>query len=187
MDNKNDWVESKAKERSSQNFVKTILELSGYKVMNFGVENHNQEIIKQIKTNYKPETNKRLLSMPDFVVVDEESKETWLVEVKQRNFKEYFDMKKSNIAFKYGHMKDYLDFWKDATLILTFNVSPYCLCVDFNKINWNIHFKEKFQNSKGNLDEAWNFCGIYQIINDKFPKVTKDNFNKTLHLLGIRN
>jgi len=51
MTNK-EWVESKAKERYSQNFVKTVLELSGYKVMNFGVENHNQEIITLISTNY---------------------------------------------------------------------------------------------------------------------------------------
>jgi hypothetical protein len=186
MSTETEWIESKAKERLSQNFVKTVLELSGYKVMDYGIENHNQEIIKQIKTNYSPDTNRRLLSMPDFVVVDEESKETWLVEAKYRGFKEYFDMKKSNIAFKYAHMKDYLDFWKDATLILTFDVSPYCLCVDFDKINWNIHFKEKFKNSKGKLDESWNFCGIYQIINKKFPKVTSDNFNKTLHILGIR-
>ena len=124
--------------------------------------------------------------MPDFVVVDEESKETWLIEVKHRNFKEYFDMKTTNVSFKHARMKDYLDFWKDATLILTFNVSPFCLCVDFDKINWNIHFKNKFENSTGKLDEAWNFYGIYQIINHKFPKVTSENFNKTLNILGIR-
>jgi len=124
MSTETEWIESKAKERLSQNFVKTVLELSGYKVMDYGIENHNQEIIKQIKTNYSPDTNRRLLSMPDYVVVDEESKETWLIEVKYRSFKYYFDMKKSNIAFKYAHMKDYQGFWKDATLILIFNVSP---------------------------------------------------------------
>jgi len=185
MDVKNDWVESKAKENIAQNFVKTILGLSGYKVMDFGIEHHKQEIIKQIKTNYNPETNRRLLFIPDFVIVDDETKESWIVEVKYRTFKHYFSMKKSNIVFKYRHMKDYLDFWKDAILILVFNVSPYCLCVDFNKINWNIHFKKKFKNANGNLDELWNFCGIYQVINDKFPKVTQDNFKKTLHLLGM--
>ncbi|MFA5060983.1 MAG: hypothetical protein WC494_01545 [Candidatus Pacearchaeota archaeon] len=187
MENESGWAESKAKERSSQNFVRTLFDLSGYEIMDFGIENHKQEIIKQIKTNYKPETNRRLLSMPDFVVMDKESKETWIIEVKNRNYKEYFDMKKSNVAFKWGHMKDYLDFWKDATLILTFNVSPYCLCVDFNQVNWNIHFKEKFQNSEGNFDELWNFCGIYQIINKKFPKVTEETFKKTLYVLGIKN
>jgi len=187
MNGNNDWVEGKSKERHSQNFLKTVLELSGYKVMNFGIENHNQETISQIKTNYSPETNRRLLSMPDYVVIDEETKETWLVEVKFRSFKDKFDMKENNVSFKYGSMKSYLDFWKDATLILVFNVSPYCLCIDFDKVNWNIHFKEKFKNSKGNMDEFWNFCGIYEFINDKFPKVTPENFRKTLNLIGMKD
>jgi hypothetical protein len=82
MDNNSEWIEAKAKETMGQNFVKTILGLSGYEVMNFGVENHNLEIIKLIKTNYNPKTNRRLLSMPDFVVVDEDTKESWLVEFK---------------------------------------------------------------------------------------------------------
>lgn len=185
MDN-NDWVEGKAKERISHNFVKTILEMSGYKVMNFGVENHNQDIVSQIKTNYTPDTNRRLMSMPDYVVIDEDTKETWLVEVKYRTFNQAFDMKETNISFKYRHMKDYIDFWKDATLILILNVSPYCLCVDFDKINWNIHFKEKYNNN-GNHYELWNFCGIYNLINNKFPKVTPENFKRTLQLLGIKD
>ncbi|MFA4960248.1 MAG: hypothetical protein WC548_01145 [Candidatus Pacearchaeota archaeon] len=186
MDCNQDWVESKAKERISQNFLKTVLELSGYKVMNFGVENHNQDIISQIKTNYAPETNKRLMSMPDYVVMDEETKETWLVEVKYRSFNDQFNMKDDVLAFKYGDIKDYLDFWRDATLILVFNVSPYCLCVDVNKINWNVHFKEKFKNTKGNFDELWNFSGLYELINKKFPKVTHENFRRTLNILGIK-
>lgn len=187
MDSNGEWVEAKAKEMLSQNFIKTVLGLSGYQVMDFGVENHNQEVVKEIKTNYHPDTNRRLLSMPDFVVIDKETKETWLVEVKYRNLKQDFDWKKDDIAFKYGSMKSYLDFWKDATLILILNVSPYCLCVDFNDVNWNIHLKNKFENSRGNLDELWNFGRAYQVINNKFPKVTPENFRKTLHILGIKD
>lgn len=179
-----DWIESKAKENIGENFVRTILELSGYKVMKFGIENHNQEVIKEIKENYKPDTNRRLLSMPDLVVVDEETKESWLVEVKYRTFQD-FRMNESDISFKYGKMKDYLDFWKEATLILVMNTSPYCLCIDLNKVNWNYHLKGKFKNSKGNFDEMWNFSGEYKIINDKFSKVTKENFNKALELFGL--
>lgn len=187
VDDNSEWVESKAKEGISQNFIKTVLELSGYKVMNFGIENHNQEIIKQVKTNYHADTNRKLLSMPDFVVVDNETKEAWLIEVKYRSFKRYFNMKKSNISFGYGDLKSYLEFWRDAILILVFNVTPFCLCVDFNKINWNIHFKGKFENNKGGFDELWNFSGIYQTINDRFPKVTHENFKRTLSILGIKN
>jgi len=37
------WEEAKAKERLSQNFVKTLFEYAGYKVMNYGIENHNRD------------------------------------------------------------------------------------------------------------------------------------------------
>ena len=154
--------------------------------MDFGIENHNQEIISQIKTNYHPNTNRRLLSMPDFVVIDKETNESWIVEVKYRMVNPDFSYQNDNLPFKYGTMKSYLDFWKEATLVLVFNASPYCLCVDFDRVNWNVHFKEKFKNSKGNFDELWNFAGAYQIINDKFPKVTHESFKKTLSILGIK-
>jgi hypothetical protein len=153
--------------------------------MDFGVENHNQEIIKLIKENYKSETNRRILSMPDFVVVDEYTKESCLVEVKYRTFKADFDTYNSNIFFKYGRMKSYLDFWKEATLILTLNKWPYCLCVDLAEVNWNVHFREKFENKMGKLDEAWNFGGIYSYIYERFPKVTKEILENNLHLLGV--
>ena len=182
---KSDWILSKSKERRSLNFVKTLLELSGYRVMNFGIENHNREIVKLLKANYATEMNRRLLSMPDFVVLDEETGETWLIEVKHRSFRNGFDMKKSNITLNCGMMKDYLDFWRGATLVLTFNVKPYCLCVDFDRVNWSVHFKSRCTGKDGKPVEAWNFSGIYQIINDKFPKVTSENFKKALDMSGI--
>lgn len=185
MDSDKNWEESKAKERVGVNFVKTVLGLSGYEVMDFGVENHNQEIIKQIKTNYAPETNRRLLSMPDFVVVDNDTKESWIVEAKYRSFKQAFDMKRSTITFRYGVMKSYLDFWKDATIIFVFNVAPYCLCVDVGKVNWNFHLKGKFENGRGKLDEAWNFSGIYQLINKKFPKVASESFSRAREIVKL--
>jgi hypothetical protein len=83
-------------------------------------------------------------------------------------------------------MKEYLDFWKEATLILTLNVEPYCLCVDLAKVNLNIHFKEKFENNKGGFDEYWNFLNIYTPIYENFPKVTKENFEKALPFLCIK-
>ncbi len=185
MEAKNQWFESKAKERQSLNFVKTLFEMSGYKVMSFGIENHNREIIREITGNYVPETNRKLLSMPDYVVVDPETKESRLIEVKHRNYNNYFDMKRSNVIFGNGSIKDYLDFWSNATLVLTFNVSPYCLCVDFEDINWNLHFKRRFRRGNGKMLEYWNFYGVYQDVTERFPKVTAETFEKTLRVLGI--
>lgn len=180
MEKSEEWIMSKSYETNSHNFIKTALELAGYKVMKFGIENHNQDIIKSIKSSYSYENNRRLMSMPDFVVVDPETNETSLIEIKHRNFEQEFSMKDTEIAFKYSSIKSYVDFWKEATLILTFNVTPYCVCIDVNQINWNIHFKGKFMNAQGNKDELWNFAGIYQLLNVKFPKVTSEIFKKAL-------
>lgn len=181
-----EFIEGQAKGRIAENFIKTVLALSGYKVMDFGIENYNQEVIKLITTNYDSDSNKRLLSMPDFVVVDENTKESWLVEAKFRNLKEPFEYNKTEIPFKYSTMKRYLDYWKDATLVIVFNQTPFCICIDLKDVNWNVHFKGKFENKEGNLDELWNFSPNYQIINRKFPKVTEDKFKQALQLVGLK-
>lgn len=179
--------ESKIKGNLGEEFIKSILELSGYKVMKFGIENHNQKIIQEIAGNYKLNTNRKLLSMPDLVVVDPESKESWLLEIKFRTFNEKFKMNSdedNNLKFSYGNIKDYIDFWKDTSLILVFDVEPYCLCVDVNKIDWKYHLKGKFENNKGNFDELWNFAGEYKKIYEKFPRVTVEIFNRVLKLFN---
>lgn len=187
MGDTSNWIESKAKEDIGLQFVKTVLKLSGYNVMDFGIENHNQEILKQIKTNYKCDTNKKLLSMPDLVVIDDKTCDSWIVEVKYRNLKKNFDINKSALKFRYGSIKSYLDNWKDSTLILVFNVYPYCICVDFNKINWNRHFQEKILNKEGKQYEVWAFFGIYQYLSQKFPKVSPENFNKAVNLSRLKS
>lgn len=180
-----DWIRGKSKERLGHNFVRTVLEYSGYDVMDYGIENHNQAIVSKVATNYKPETNRRLLSMPDFIVVDKETSESWLVEVKHREFKHEFDYVRTTIPFRLGQIKDYLDFWKEATVIFTFNVKPYCLCIELAKVNWSIHLKDKFE-YEGKLNEAWCFSGIYMLINNKFPKVTPESFEKALEACHFR-
>lgn len=182
-----DFILSKSEEVKSHNFIKTVLELSGYNVMKFGIENHNQDILKKIRSNYSTETNRRLMSMPDFVVVDPESNEAFIIEVKHRNFNEFFNKKSSNFSLGYRKMKDYLDFWKEGILIFTMNVEPYCICIDLKDVNWNIHLKEKREISPGNVMELWNFCGIYHEIKEKFPRITNDHFSSAITLSGINN
>jgi hypothetical protein len=178
MDSDDCWAESKAKERVGQNFVKSILELSGYKVMNYGIENHNMQVIRMIKGNYSSKTNQRLMCMPDYVVVDPQTQEAKLVEVKYRQLPKYFNWKKSNFMFKYRTIYNYLEYWKDLTLIFALNVKPFCICVHMDDIDWNIHFKGKHENQQGHLDEIWNFTGLYKLINEVFPMVTNECFTK---------
>lgn len=180
------WIESKAKERLSQNFVKTVLELSGYKVMKFGIENHNQDIIKLIKGTYKSDTNRRLMRMPDIVVVDPDTKIAEIIEVKYRAMQEYFHETKSNFWFPTMEIKEYQKYWKDMTLVITMNVYPYCLCIRMKDVVFYHHFVEKKEgNKKGRWDEIWNFSKIYKELDEIFPKVTKEHFEKTLEIVPI--
>jgi len=155
------WVEQKAKERQSQNFVKTVLELSGYKVMDYGIETHNMDIVK------------------------DNTKEAELIEVKYRS-QEYFNWKKTTFLFGYKDISNLINYWIDATLIIVMEVKPYCLCISVRDIDWNFHFKEKKEISKGILDEVWNFSGIYRIINEVFPRITDKYFMKALYLSKLR-
>jgi hypothetical protein len=185
MSNQQEWAEHKAKERQSENFVKTVLELSGYKVMDYGIEHHNIEIVKEIKNTYKTKTNVRLLSMPDYVVVDNDTKEAELVEVKFRS-QDYFNWKKTTFLFGYRNISNLIEYWKDATLVVVTDVRPYCVCIKVSDIDWNYHFREKIETSKGHLDEVWNFSGIYKLMNEAFPKITDKNFMKALYLSNLK-
>ena len=187
MEENEEWVESKAKESKGHNFVKTLLGLAGYKIMEYGIENHNQDIIKEITGNYDSDTNKRLMCMPDFVVVDPDTKVAELVEVKYREMPDYWNWEKSNLWFKYRKMKAYLDNWKDMTLIIVLNVEPYCFCIRMSDIDWCNHFKGKRDggHDTGYLDELWNFYGSYKDIKDVFPKINVEHFKKTLDILSL--
>lgn len=185
MDSDDCWAESKAKERVGQNFFKSILELSGYKIMNYGIENHNMQVIRMIKGNYGSETNQRLMCMPDYVVVDPDTNNAGLIEVKYRHMAEYFDWKKSNFMFRYRTIHNYLDYWKDLTLVFVLNVTPFCICVRMNEIDWNVHFKGVQENHSGKLVEIWNFTGLYRLINEIFPKVTEKSFTKAREIVRL--
>jgi len=180
-----EWAESKSKERQSQNFVKTALELSGYKVMDYGIETHNMDIVKEIRGSYKSKTNHRIFSMPDYVVVEPETKKTELLEVKFRT-QDYFNWKKTTFLFGYRNIKDYIDYWIDATIVIVMEVKPYCLCVRVSDIDWNNNFKEKMEMKNGSITEVWNFSGKYKLFNDIFPLITNKHFMKALHLSKIK-
>jgi hypothetical protein len=179
------WLEQKAKERKGTNFVKSVLEFAGYDIMDYGIENHNMDIVRKIKGSYKTETNQRLMCMPDFVVFDPDTKEAELIEVKYRGKPEYFNWKKSDFMFGYRNIKNYIDYWKDLTLIIVMNVKPFCLCIKMKDVDWNIHYRGKIKGQKKTDDEIWNFSGIYKLINDVFPRVKSEHFKKALEIVNI--
>ena len=186
MEYKQEWCENKAKARLGQDFVKTVLEFAGYKIMDYGIENHNKDIIREISGNYNPDTNIRLMCMPDLVVVDSDTKIAELIEVKYRRRNGYFDEYHCNFWFKFSRIKNYLDYWKDMTIIIVMNIEPYCLCIRMRDVDWCKHFIEKKEgNRKGYTDEIWNFRGIYKRIGEIFPKVTDEHLQKARSIIPI--
>ena len=181
-----EWQENKAKARFGQDFVKTILEYAGYKVMNYGIENHNKDIIREISGNYSSETNIRLMCMPDLVVVDPITKIAELIEVKYKKHNGYFNEYNSDFWFKYSRIKNYIQYWNDATIIIVMNVEPFCLCIRMRDIDWCKHLIEKKEgNRKGYTDEIWNFRGIYRRIDEIFSKVKDYHLQKALDIFNL--
>ena len=182
---KPEWYDGKGKEALSQAFIKNVLDSSGYTVKGFGIEQHSQEIIEKIKNiDYKSETKKKLSSIPDIVVIDENTKEVFLTEVKFQTM----SFLSNPVALAYKKMDDYLQYWRETTLIVTSPSFPYCICVDVNKVDKEKHFKRYQEGPKGRF-ELWDFTTpkVFCFLHEKFPKVTEEKFNNQLHLLGVKD
>ena len=181
------WIEKESQSKIAITFVKTVLKYARYKVMKFGIENHNKKIVEHIRGNYKPDTNLRLMCMPDLVVVDPKTKIAELIEVKWRPKPEYFSHHKSDFAFKYRQIFEYQNYWGDMTLAIVMNVAPYCLCVRMKDIDYGEHFIKKSNkgSTKGHKYDLWNFNDIYKDLKEIFPKVSDKYFDKTVKDLNI--
>ena len=88
--------------------------------------------------------------------------------------------------FGFKNIKQYVDYWIDATIVIVMEVKPYCVCVRVRDIDWSRHLVGKRETRKGVYDEIWNFSGRYHILNDIFPRISDKYFMKALHLSGIR-
>ena len=112
MSNKSFSYPNMLKGNITQTILKTLLEDVGYTVVPFGIE----EVFREIKDmpfeqkHYIPTT---LWKMPDFIVLDKEQKEVFMVEVKYR---QCFDSK----TFKdlETSLKQQLEFWNPIYLML---------------------------------------------------------------------
>jgi len=176
MNKSTHWKDDKIKEGKSLEFVKGLFSKAKYDVMNYGIENHNSEIVKLIKGNYNSETNLRLMCMPDFVIVD-------LVEVKYREH-QFFNKNSTTQIFGYRTIKNYLKYWNDTTLIIVMNVNPFILAIPVKDIDWNRHYLGKDSRGK---DDLWLFNDIHKEIWDMdiWPRITKEIKEETLEIIQL--
>ena len=78
------FFESLASGEQGQNYIKTILQQSGYTVIPYGVENHIIELKRELRGAFQTDSQKRLHLMPDYVIIDPDTKQVWLIEIKNR-------------------------------------------------------------------------------------------------------
>ncbi|MFB6089340.1 MAG: hypothetical protein ABEK36_06180 [Candidatus Aenigmatarchaeota archaeon] len=180
--NDKEFLDRKYRGDKGERFVRYILESAGnYKVMKFGIEHHNVEIIKLIKSNYCTETNRMLHLLPDYVVVDPDTSEATFLEVKTKKLK-YFSEQRTLFWFNKGDIDDYIQYWKDLILIIVINVEPHLICIDTNDISRREHLRRIGKDNHGKHIEKWKFGDIYKNINDEdiFPKVDKQILERIL-------
>jgi len=175
-----DFDVNEAKGANAVNYVRALLKSSGYDVIDFGIETHKL-MDSALNKNYKTDTNCMLHSMPDLVVVDKVTNEAEFVEVKYRET--YNDGK---FRFKYSRMKNYLDYWQSAILVLVIKDTPsHCHAVRIKDINWHRHFAGPDTSSKGRVpNDVWILRKpILKEIKEIFPKVTDNNLLRVSKLL----
>jgi len=174
-----DFNTMRAKGRLGEFFIRNLFEITdGYKIIPFGVETRSEEVKDLIRSNFKTDTNKKIKSLPDFIVVDKEKEESHLIEVKHPGIK-FFDESKTQFMFKWGVIQDLIKYWKEAVLVIALNCEPHCLCVKVSDIEPDKHLKFS-KHVNGKPTDYWSFEGLYTDIRDAFPLIKgKDFMNAT--------
>ncbi|MBS3149447.1 hypothetical protein J4455_02015 [Candidatus Woesearchaeota archaeon] len=173
------FIDDSAKGRMAVNFVKHLLEKSGYDVYDFGIETHNANIKKQLKNTYYTHASRILHLLPDLVVINPETSRAYLIEVKFRRTLEFFDLKERIVS-------ESIKYWPEMFFVVVSNQDPYCQwfkCSDMESFQHGIEAlpinveKETRENKSIMKISKFNF---YQDIKILFNKVTDENLQACL-------
>ena len=166
--------ELRAKGRCGENFVQNIFEVSDdYKIIPFGIETRSEEVKKLLKKNYSTDTNKKIKSMPDFIVVNKNKEQAHLVEVKYFGINSFGE--NTQFMFNWGVLENYIKHWNEAIMFLVFSVEPYCKCVRIRDIDPSKHIAFRKKTEDGRHIIYWKFEGILKDVNMFFPGVKRDD------------
>jgi len=187
MENQGNWGENKLIGEQAESVVKFLIEsIPGWKCIPYGIENHINELKNLLKENLN-ETSKRIRSMPDFIAVNQETNEIFLIDVKYRSFVDRRNPYETLYGFGYGNIRDYLDFWKDMKLLIVHNHEPYFIVVNIKDIEWHKHFHNRqYRSSDGKMFEQWNFREIEKGIKDLFPDISEEIINSAISRIPSR-
>jgi len=173
MDTSTEWEGKKLLGNVAENVVQFLIDsCPGWKCEKYGMENHIDSLKKDIKNNYD-ETSLRIRTMPDFIAVNKEEKKVVLVDVKYRSFIDKTQPGKRLYQFHVGSIKDYLEYWKDVSLIVVHRKEPYFRVIHIKDIKWHLHLYDR---EKG----LWDFLPIEKDIKDLFPGISEDSMQKAI-------
>lgn len=172
-----DFIGAETTGKVGVSYACALFKYSGYDVADFGIEHQADIIQKVINKSYVPVVNQILHAMPDLIVLDKDSKEAMLVEVK---YHRRYDLQK--FRFKYRRMKNYIDYWPDAILLLIRDTAPHYLAVRVRDIDWHSHFNGSIFNDNEKTD-LWDLSSIACDVRTLFPKITDKSLMNACSLL----
>jgi len=149
-----------------------ITSMPDWKCFKLGVENHIATLKETIRKEINPIALK-IKSMPDFVVFNTRTKETFLIEVKYRS-----NLKDGKYLFKY--LNKYNEYWKGTKLIIVRPDKPHFIYVNLEKIDPKMKKLIKVENS---YRESWDFNEIEKDIKELFPDLTDEDIEKASSMI----
>ncbi len=168
------WEESKLTGNHAENIVEFLVNsVPDWKCVRFGIENHIDDLKKLVKGNINPITRK-IKSMPDFVVFNSKTGETFFIEAKFRGFVDQRGFEK--LEFKLDFLEEYQEYWEGTKLIIIHGYAPYFFVIDLKDVKSNMCRKE-------GMNYYWNFVDIRKGIKELFPELPEETITKAIGMI----
>jgi len=168
-----EWNQNKAVGNIAENIVEMMINsMPDWKCMKFGVETHIKDIKDMVVGQTDP-LNIKIRKMPDFVVFNERTGETFFIEVKYRS-----TLNKERYFFKY--LENYKEYWMGTKLIIVRPTKPHFVCINLEEINDSMREMEK---SGEEWKASWNFGEIKKEIQNLFPELEASVLDDAIKLI----
>lgn len=183
MEKDNSWEEQKAVGNIAENIIEFLIKSSpNWKCVKYGMENHIEELKKSLRNNHQAEISRRIKSMPDFIAMNSETNQVLLIDVKFRSFIDRRAQGTALYGFGYAQMKDYLQFWPEAYLVVVHNHEPFFIVIPLKEVEWYKHFYGRTGDGK-DMIEQWNFAGIQKPIQELFSNIPDEKIQKAIGMI----
>lgn len=172
-----------SKDKVIGNHAESIIEyiinsMPNWRCIRFGVEHHIEDIKKAVRGNKMTNEIKMIKSMPDFFAFNEETGETFFVEVKYRGFIITSDGKSE---YKIDFLKNYNEYWKETKLIIVCPFEPYFVVVNLKDIKDYMSRNER--TGQNNWDYYWDFKDIEKKIKNIFPELKVKTLEEAIKMI----